>query len=166
MKFNQRGIVAMASSGRDTNKYGVTLASTRILRPGTEQECSISYRSQFFITYAKQPHLDGNYTIVGRVIDGATDGALDLMEKVTVNEKHRPVQEIKMKGVRLRSVARFALIMLTKGAGRTGHNTCEPDRGKGSRPMTVECQDYADSLYTTHLQRISRHQSNMSFAFV
>lgn len=75
LKFNQRGIVAMASSGRDTNK------------------------SQFFILYAKQPHLDGNYTIIGRVIDGAINGTLDLMEKVAVNEKHRPVQEIKMTGV-------------------------------------------------------------------
>ncbi|KNZ59343.1 peptidyl-prolyl cis-trans isomerase-like 3 [Puccinia sorghi] len=75
LKFNQRGIVAMASSGRDTNK------------------------SQFFILYAKQPHLDGHYTIIGRVIDGAINGTLDLMEKVAVNEKHRPVQEIKMTGV-------------------------------------------------------------------
>ncbi|MBW0472782.1 hypothetical protein O181_012497 [Austropuccinia psidii MF-1] len=75
LKFNQRGIVAMASSGRDTNK------------------------SQFFILYAKQPHLDGHHTIIGRVIDGAINGTLDLMEKVAVNEKHRPVQEIKMMGV-------------------------------------------------------------------
>ncbi|EFP91476.2 Peptidyl-prolyl cis-trans isomerase cyp10 [Puccinia graminis f. sp. tritici] len=75
LKFNQRGIVAMASSGRDTNK------------------------AQFFILYAKQPHLDGHYTIIGRVIDGAINGTLDLMEKVAVNEKHRPVQEIRMTGV-------------------------------------------------------------------
>ncbi|POW02015.1 hypothetical protein PSTT_12088 [Puccinia striiformis] len=75
LKFNQRGIVAMASSGRDTNK------------------------AQLFILYAKQPHLDGHYTIIGRVIDGAINGTLDLMEKVAVNEKHRPVQEIRMTGV-------------------------------------------------------------------
>jgi len=58
-----------------------------------------SHRSQFFITYMKQPHLDGNYTIVGRVIDGVVDGALDSMEKVAVNEKHRPVQAIEIKSV-------------------------------------------------------------------
>ncbi|KAI8452355.1 cyclophilin-like domain-containing protein, partial [Phakopsora pachyrhizi] len=70
LKFNQRGIVAMASSTRDSNG------------------------SQFFVLYAKQAHLDGNHTIIGRVIDGAINGTLDLMEKVAVNEKHRPVQDI------------------------------------------------------------------------
>ncbi|KAI9604318.1 hypothetical protein KEM48_003718 [Puccinia striiformis f. sp. tritici PST-130] len=50
-----------------------------------------SDRAQFFILCVKQPHLDGHYTIIGRVIDGAINGTLDLMEKVAVNEKHRPV---------------------------------------------------------------------------
>ncbi|KAN0066488.1 Peptidyl-prolyl cis-trans isomerase cyp10 [Thecaphora frezii] len=76
LKFNARGIVALANSGPNTNK------------------------SQFFITYAKQPHLDGKYTIFGKVIDGAEDGGtLDAMEKVPVDEKHRPVHEIRMKGI-------------------------------------------------------------------
>jgi len=74
LKFNDRGIVAMANKGADTNK------------------------SQFFVTYAKQPHLDGKYTIFGKVIDGA-DSTLDAMEKVPVNEKSRPVHEIKLKNV-------------------------------------------------------------------
>ncbi|PSR78993.1 hypothetical protein PHLCEN_2v7180 [Hermanssonia centrifuga] len=44
LKFNNRGILAMANSGPDTNK------------------------SQFFITYAKQPHLDGKYSVFGKAI--------------------------------------------------------------------------------------------------
>lgn len=37
--------------------------------------------SQFFITYGKQPHLNGLYTIFGKVIHGFE--VLDLMEKVS-----------------------------------------------------------------------------------
>jgi len=74
LKFNNRGILAMANAGLDTNK------------------------SQFFITYSKQPHLEGKYTIFGRVIDGA-DSTLDVMEKVPVNERHRPTHEIRLNGV-------------------------------------------------------------------
>ncbi|KAF9069007.1 peptidyl-prolyl cis-trans isomerase-like 3, partial [Rhodocollybia butyracea] len=70
LKFNARGVVAMANSGVDTNK------------------------SQFFIVYSKQSHLDGKYTIFGKVIDGA-DSTLDAMERVPV-VKNRPVSEIKL----------------------------------------------------------------------
>ncbi|KDN43915.1 peptidyl-prolyl cis-trans isomerase-like 3 [Tilletiaria anomala UBC 951] len=78
LKFNARGILAWANSGPNTNK------------------------SQFFITYGKAPHLDGKYTIFGRVIDGAEDGGtLSVMEKVPVDAKNRPTKgrEIRMKGV-------------------------------------------------------------------
>ncbi|KAF8071770.1 cyclophilin-like domain-containing protein [Lyophyllum atratum] len=71
LKFNARGVVAMANSGPDSNK------------------------SQFFITYAKQPHLDGKYTILGKVIDGA-DSTLDAIERVPVTNKNRPLTEIKL----------------------------------------------------------------------
>jgi len=74
LKFNARGVVAMANSGPDTNK------------------------SQFFIAYAKQAHLDGKYTIFGKVIDGV-DTSLDAMEKVPVNEKNRPLHEIRLSSI-------------------------------------------------------------------
>jgi peptidyl-prolyl cis-trans isomerase-like 3 len=56
LKHNARGILSMANSGPNTNG------------------------SQFFISYAKQPHLNGLYTIFGRVIHGFE--TLDVMEKV------------------------------------------------------------------------------------
>ncbi|ORZ17894.1 cyclophilin-like domain-containing protein [Absidia repens] len=74
LKHNARGIVSMANSGANTNG------------------------SQFFITYGKQPHLDTKYTVFGKVIDGA-DTTLDAIEKVPVDEKHRPIQELRIKNV-------------------------------------------------------------------
>lgn len=65
----------MANSGPDTNK------------------------SQFFIAYAKQAHLDSKYTIFGKVIDGH-ESTLDAMERVPVNNKNRPLSEIKLSHVR------------------------------------------------------------------
>ena len=48
--------------------------------------------SQFFITYVPLPHLDGKYTIFGKVIDGAEDGgALEIIEKLPTDEKGRAV---------------------------------------------------------------------------
>ncbi|MFO1052288.1 MAG: peptidylprolyl isomerase [Planctomycetota bacterium] len=45
-RFDRRGVVAMANSGPDTEG------------------------SQFFVTFAPAPHLDGNQTIVGEVVEG------------------------------------------------------------------------------------------------
>ena len=54
LKFDQAGIVGLANSGPDTNG------------------------SQFFITYAPTPDLNGGYTIFGRVLSG-----MDVLEKLT-----------------------------------------------------------------------------------
>lgn len=52
-------------------------------------------KSQFFITYAKQPSLDGKYTIFGKVIDGQ-DSTLDALEKIPVTAKNRPTREVRI----------------------------------------------------------------------
>lgn len=54
LKFDRAGLLAMANSGVDTNG------------------------SQFFITYAEAPSLDGGYTIFGEVTSG-----MDVVEKLT-----------------------------------------------------------------------------------
>jgi cyclophilin family peptidyl-prolyl cis-trans isomerase/protein-disulfide isomerase len=54
LKFDQAGLVGMANSGPDTNG------------------------SQFFITYAPAPDLNGSYTIFGRVLNG-----MDVLEGLT-----------------------------------------------------------------------------------
>ncbi len=50
--------------------------------------------SQFFITYSRQPTLDGNYTVIGKMIDGFE--TLEKMEGVPVEDakKHRPTTDI------------------------------------------------------------------------
>ena len=54
LKFDKPGRVAMANSGKDTNG------------------------SQFFITYAEAPQLNGGYTIFGQVMDG-----MSVLQKLT-----------------------------------------------------------------------------------
>eukprot|EP00045_Choanoeca_perplexa_P005262 m.44560 g.44560 ORF g.44560 m.44560 type:complete len:166 (+) comp13024_c0_seq4:129-626(+) len=75
LRHSTRGIVSMANKGANTNK------------------------SQFFITYAKAPHLDRKYTIFGRVIDGFD--TLDAIEKTPVKDqkKFRPTIELRIRSV-------------------------------------------------------------------
>ena len=56
LTYDEAGVVGMASGGPGTSSIG----------------------SQFFITYDALPELDGNYTIIGRVIEG-----MDVVESIT-----------------------------------------------------------------------------------
>lgn len=74
LRHNERGMVSMANGGPNTNA------------------------SQFFISYAPQPHLDLKYTLFARVIDGFD--ALDELEKLPVNAKnYRPLVEKRLNSV-------------------------------------------------------------------
>lgn len=75
LRHGGRGVLSMANSGRNTNG------------------------SQFFITYAKHTHLDGKYTIFGRVISGHE--VLDAMERAPVGENFRPIDTIKIMSTKI-----------------------------------------------------------------
>ncbi|KAF4685104.1 Cyclin-dependent kinases regulatory subunit 2 [Perkinsus olseni] len=68
VKHDRRGILSFANNGPDT------------------------IGSQFFITFGRQPHLNGVYTVFGRLIDGMD--TLMKIEQVPVGKKHRPTQDI------------------------------------------------------------------------
>jgi cyclophilin family peptidyl-prolyl cis-trans isomerase len=57
LTFDKSGVIAMANAGRDTNG------------------------SQFFITFAPQPQLNGDYTIFGQVVSG-----MDVVNKIRLRD--------------------------------------------------------------------------------
>ncbi|KXS96575.1 hypothetical protein AC578_1964 [Pseudocercospora eumusae] len=70
---DSRGVLSMANKGKDTNT------------------------SQFFILYRPAKHLDRKHTIFGRVVEGLD--TLDRLEKVEVDDKSRPLQDLVMEDV-------------------------------------------------------------------
>lgn len=73
LRHNARGIVSMANKGPNSNG------------------------SQFFITFAAAPHLDGKNTVFGKVLEG--EEVLDEMEKIKVDKKSRPLERVEIKSV-------------------------------------------------------------------
>lgn len=73
LKHSGRGILSMANKGPNTNG------------------------SQFFICYDKLPHLNNVNTVFAKVIHGFD--TLDSMERTKVNEKDRPIIDIKIERV-------------------------------------------------------------------
>lgn len=76
LKHDRRGIVSLANT------------------PGKP----VSVGSQFFITYARQPSLNGEYPVIGRVIDGLD--TLQRIESVPVSEKkYRPLEDVRIENI-------------------------------------------------------------------
>lgn len=75
LRHHTRGILSMANKGPATNG------------------------SQFFVTLAAAPHLDGKNTAFGRVLEGWE--TLDKMEAVAVDKKNRPQEAIKIEKVQI-----------------------------------------------------------------
>lgn len=75
LKHHARGIVSMANKGPATNG------------------------SQFFLTFAAAPHLDGKNTVFGRLLEGWD--VLDKLEAIPVDKKNRPQEQIRIDRVQI-----------------------------------------------------------------
>jgi peptidyl-prolyl cis-trans isomerase A (cyclophilin A) len=79
LKFDRPGVLAMANYGKNTN--------------GT----------QFFVTVAPQPHLDGKHTIFGRVVEGLE--VVKAISEVPVGPAKKPGKDVIIQKVTIERVA-------------------------------------------------------------
>lgn len=82
-KLDSRGIIAMQNMG--------TKNSNDVHNPNNPSN------TQLFITYRRIPHLDGKYTVFGKVLQGLD--VLDKMERADVDKENRPKTDIVIESV-------------------------------------------------------------------
>eukprot|EP01041_Mallomonas_annulata_P000527 gene527-1003_t len=89
---NMKGFMIQGGDPTNTGKGGECIWGGTFPDEFHQELSPDSNGSQFFITYAAQPHLNNKYTIFGKVIDGFE--TLDAMERVPVGKKNRPLSDV------------------------------------------------------------------------
>jgi peptidyl-prolyl cis-trans isomerase A (cyclophilin A) len=94
--FDRPGILAMANHGKNTNG------------------------SQFFITVAPAPHLNGGYTVFGEVVSG--QDVADAISKVGRDDNDKPDTPVKIIRIAIRKVADTGKPDTAKPTSATSHS--------------------------------------------